>query len=866
MNRKIIIIDGNSLLHRAYHGMRPLTNKEGEYTHGVYGFLRMLENLIKVEKPDGLGVAFDIGRTFRHEAYTEYKAGRKETAEELKSQFPLLKDALVALGIPVLTAEGFEADDILGTVGKRGGENGDQVILVTGDKDAFQLISPSTTLYLTRKGLSELEKLDEKALFETYGYTPEQAPDIKGLMGDSSDNIKGVFGIGAKNALNLIQRYGSLDGIYEHIDELKGKVRENLKAGKSDAYFSRELGTIRCDVPIDYNHLEFGMEKHGDPSATATLWQRLEFKNVFKDYIAGNQGVSTTGSMDSDVADTTGFLEPFVMEDCSEFLKELKALEGDRIWLLPEIEGSDLRGVQVCDDSAALEWRPALVSPQETRQVLEVLWSLRVPLSVYDSKSLYHILLDNGFVIDEMDVDDLSLLAYVLYPERKFTLENFLLDVFGKVGEGKYFVQFLALSESLLRSKGDEAMVTSVYLTMEKPLSPILAEMEHHGIGLNRHHLQQMALDIQGKIGELRSRIWALAGSQFNINSTQQLGVVLFETLKLKSGKKTKTGYSTNQEVLEKLTGEHEIVPLILDYRRLNKLNSTYVEGLLSTPGADGVVHTTYNQTVAVTGRLSSENPNLQNIPIRTHEGRLIRKAFVPVIPGNLFLCADYSQIELRILAHMAEDEGLIEAFRAGVDIHRKTASEVFDVPLEEVDGNMRRAAKAVNFGIIYGISDYGLARDLGIGVLEARAYIEKYFARYVKIRSWIDRTLMNAKETLKVYTLTGRYRLLPELRSSQFMVRAGAERMAMNAPIQGTAADLIKLAMIKVVLRMKNEGMESKLILQVHDELIFEVVKEELDALKTLVQEEMTAAMELSVPLVVDLKVGPDWYSVEEV
>lgn len=861
MDKKIIIIDGNSLLHRAYHGMRPLTNKEGEYTHGVYGFLRMLETLIRDERPDGLGVAFDIGKTFRHEQYEDYKAGRKETAEELRSQFPLLKDALSYMGIPVLSAEGYEADDILGTVSRLGTENGDQVILVTGDKDAFQLIGPNTTLYLTRKGLSDIEKLDEAALFGKYGFTPSQARDIKGLQGDASDNIKGVFGVGAKNALNLVSRYGSLEGIYEHVDELKGKLKENLLAGKEDAFFARELGTIHQEVPIEYNHLEYPPE-NGDKAKLIELFRRLEFKNVFRDYVAEDP----SGTRGEDPAGEEGrFCKPLAADSLGAFLEAFDDLKAESLTLWLDIDGRDIREIQLYDGTTALEYQPDLVGSASTETLLDALRERKHRYSLYDTKTAYHLFLDNGRDIDGLDFEDLSLLAYVIYPERKYTLTNFFRDILGGEGERPFYSQYLRLAEGILRQKSLEEKVDGVYEDIEKPLSPILARMEDHGIGLDRELLQEMERDMQEKIGHLRRKICAIAGEEFNINSTQQLGQVLFDKLKLPAWKKTKTGYSTNQEVLEKLYDQHEIVPLILDYRKLTKLYSTYVEALLQATREDRIIHTTYNQTVAVTGRLSSENPNLQNIPVRMTEGRMIRKAFGPVTEGNLLLCADYSQIELRILAHMSGDEGLIDAFRSGLDIHRKTAGEVFGVPYDEVDPSLRRAAKAVNFGIIYGLSDFGLSRDLNIPIPEAKSYIEKYFMRYPKIREWIDRTLREAKESLKVYTLTGRYRLLPELKSSQFMVRSAAERMAMNAPIQGTAADLIKIAMIHVQDKLEEAGLQSRLMLQVHDELILEVPPQEMEAAKDLVRREMETAMEFKVPLVVDLKVGANWHDVEE-
>lgn len=854
MNKKIIIIDGNSLIYRAYHGMRPLTTKEGIYTHGVYGFLRMLESLVKEEQPDGLGVAFDVGKTFRHEMYEGYKEGRKKTPEDLKSQFPLLKEALGDLGIPVLEKEGFEADDILGTVSKLGGEKGDQVILVTGDKDAFQLIDKNTTLYLTRKGLSQIEKLDEDGLRENYGFTPKEAIDIKGLQGDPSDNIKGVRGIGSKTALNLVCKYGSLEGIYEHIDELKGKMKENLIEQKEDAFFSREIGIIKKDVPIEYNDLEYSIDKYGSRKKLKELFKKLEIKNVFKDYLN-----------DDNEMENKNFIEPIVIKVQKDFVTSFNKLDKDRITIYLEIEDKDIRYIQVFDGKLALDYMPPLLNPAFTLEILKLVIGYGGKVIFYDTKSFYHLLLNNGLGVEGRGAEDLSLMSYVIYPERKYTFNNFLEDILGSSGEEKFNSQYLTLAYDILLAKAKEEDVLKVYENIEKPLVSILAKMEHRGIGIDRNYLKEMEKEINEKIEELRLKIWELSGEEFNINSPSQLGKILFDKLKLPALKKTKTGYSTNQEVLEKLYEQHEIIPLILEYRKLNKLFNTYIEALLEETKGSSIIHTNYNQTVAVTGRLSSENPNLQNIPVRMTEGRLIRKAFIPVEKENLILCGDYSQIELRVLAHISEDEGLIEAFNRGIDIHAKTASEVFEVPLDKVDSNMRRTAKAVNFGIVYGISDFGLSRDLNIPISKSKEYIEKYFARYPKVRQWIEKTLREAKETLKVYTLTGRYRNLPELKSSQYLVRSSAERMAMNAPIQGTAADLIKIAMINVDNRMVKENVKSKMILQVHDELIIEVCKDEVEIVKNILKEEMTKAMTLKVPLIVDFKIGSNWYDVEE-
>lgn len=549
-----------------------------------------------------------------------------------------------------------------------------------------------------------------------------------------------------------------------------------------------------------------------------------------------------------------------------EFIEALKGLVKNKINVYLEVEDKDIKNIQIFDGVVALNYIPALINSVFTKKILTALISYEGKITFYESKTFYHLLLSNDLDIEGREYDDLSLISYVIYPERKYDMVNFLEDILGNKGDEKYYSQYLRLAEDILLIKGEEADALKVYEDLEKPLVPILAKMEYRGIGIDRTYLKEMKKEVSGKIDQLKLKILEIAGEKFNINSPGQLGQVLFDKLKLPAWKKTKTGYSTNQEVLEKLYSQHKIIPLILEYRKLNKLFNTYIEALLKETKNSNVIHTNYNQTVAATGRLSSENPNLQNIPIRMTEGRMIRKAFIPVEKENYLLCGDYSQVELRILAHISEDEGLIESFENGVDIHKKTASEVFNVPLDQVDADMRRTAKAVNFGIIYGISDFGLSRNLNISMNKSKEYIEKYFSRYSKVRRWIDNTLRDAKESLKIHTLTGRYRQLPDLKSSQYLVRSGAERMAMNAPIQGSAADLIKIAMIKVDKRLTKEKCRSKMILQVHDELILEVYKNELETVSNILREEMTSAMKLKVPLSVDLKLGTNWYDVEDV
>ena len=856
MEKRVFIIDGNSLIHRAFHAMRPLTNKEGQATHAVYGFLKMLMRLLKDENPDGIAVAFDIGKTFRHEAYEDYKAHRKKTDEDLVSQFPILKAVLKDMGIPILTAEGFEADDILGTVACKGKSVGDHVYVVTGDKDSLQLIDHNVTVYLTRKGLSQIEKLDVPALKETFGLEPDQVKDMKGLQGDASDNIKGVPGIGEKTAFKLITTYGNLEGVYNHLDDLKGKVKENLITYKEEAFFCRDLATIHCDVPIAYDGYPFGLDL-GDKDVLKALLLKLEFKSLL-----GELGIEDT----DDEKELIPLIEPVVHYESDTFIKALEGLDGSQWTLYLELNELEISLCSMFNGQKAIALEVSFPMPAVTEAIVSSILKKKGTFISFDAKLLFHLFLAESKKVDAFIFEDLRLMAYVVHPEKTYTMDSFLNVFMGAEVAKAYYTQNLWHIYEVLKKQLEAGDVLSVYNRIEKPLLPILCKMEHHGVAINRNTLKKMESEIEGKINGLSHDIFALAGEEFNINSPQQLGKILFEKLTLPPFKKTKTGYSTNQEVLEKLEDKHPIITLLLEYRKVTKLFNTYIQGLLALTDKDRVIHTTYNQTVAVTGRLSSENPNLQNIPIRMKEGRLIRKAFVPVDERNYFLSADYSQVELRVLAHISGDKNLQSAFLNGEDIHTKTASEVFDVPMNEVIKDMRRKAKAVNFGIVYGISDYGLSRDLNIPMEESKLYIEKYFSRYPDVRRWIDETLIEAKKTLKVSTLTGRYRLLPDLKSSKYMVRSGAERMAMNAPIQGTAADLIKLAMIHINEALIGEGLKSIMVLQVHDELIFEVPENEIEQMKVLIADKMSHAMTLDVPLELDMKIGKNWYDMEGV
>ena len=680
---------------------------------------------------------------------------------------------------------------------------------------------------------------------------------MKGLQGDASDNIKGVPGIGEKTAFKLITTYGDLEGVYDHLDDLKGKVKKNLIQYKDEAFFCRDLATIHCDVPVPYDGYPFGLTL-GNKEALKELLLKLEFKSLL-----GELGIEE-GEYKKEMIP---LIEPVVHYEGDTFLKELEGLAGTQ-WTL-YLELNELNEISLCsiyNGEKPITLEGSFPMPAVTEAIVSGLLKKHGNFVSFDSKPLFHLFLAESKETTSFVFEDLRLMAYIVHPEKTYTIDGFMSAFMGAEVDKSYYTQNLWHIFEVLKKQLEEGDVLSVYNNIEKPLLPILCQMEYHGVAIDRETLKKMESEIEERINCLSHDIFALAGEEFNINSPQQLGKILFEKLELPPLKKTKTGYSTNQEVLEKLEDKHPIIILLLEYRKVTKLFNTYIQGLLGLTDKDRVIHTTYNQTVAVTGRLSSENPNLQNIPIRMKEGRLIRKAFVPVDERNYFLSADYSQVELRVLAHISGDKNLQSAFLNGEDIHTKTASEVFDVPMNEVTKDMRRKAKAVNFGIVYGISDFGFSRDLNIPMEESKIYIEKYFSRYPDVRRWIDETLIEAKKTLKVSTLTGRYRLLPDLKSSKYMVRSGAERMAMNAPIQGTAADLIKIAMIHINQALIAEGLHSIMVLQVHDELIFEVPENEIERMKVLTADKMSHAMDLDVPLKLDMKIGKNWYDMEDI
>ncbi|AZK48083.1 DNA polymerase I [Paenibacillus lentus] len=882
---KLILIDGNSIIYRAFFAMPPLNNSSGLHTNAVYGFTNMLLRLIQDEKPSHIMVAFDAGKvTFRHEGYEDYKGGREKTPSELTEQFPLTRELLDSFGICWFEQPGYEADDIIGTVSKQAEEAGKEVLVVTGDKDMLQVVSDKVKVALTRKGISEVEPYGPQEIKERYGLIPEQIIDLKGLMGDASDNIPGVPGIGEKTALKLLHQFGSVEEVLARTDELKGKMKENLVQHAEDARLSKRLATIHREVPIDRSFDDMIFRGLKEEKA-APMLRKLEFKSLLE-RLAFGEGTEASeaadGSVELEEVDVT------VVDDTTltELVKQLPKIEV----MYVESHGDNPHQAEVMGLILSTEEQHFFVSnefllSEAAKPIREWLADPQHPKAGYDlhraDLALYWQ--EISFAGAEHDI---QLAAYLLDPTdnnqtisglaAKYKLPSVPSDdeVYGKgakfkipdqetlsrhlARKGLAMLRLIPLQKEELKKNE----MNRLFYELEMPLSRILADMEKQGIAVNREALAELGREFEAQIEKLETRIYELAGLEFNLNSPKQLGEVLFDKLELPVVKKTKTGYSTDAEVLDKLAPYHEIVQFILEYRQLAKLKSTYVEGLLKEIRPDtGKVHTYYRQTIAATGRLSSQFPNLQNIPIRLEEGRKIRQVFVPSEEGWHILAADYSQIELRVLAHISDDKGLQEAFLHDMDIHTKTAMDVFGVTQDQVDANMRRSAKAVNFGIVYGISDYGLSQNLHITRKEAAHFIEQYFEAFQGVRRYMDEIVQEAKRDGYVTTLLERRRYLPEINASNFNLRSFAERTAMNTPIQGTAADIIKLAMVMMDEVMRKHGLKSRMLLQVHDELVFEVPPEELETMNKLVPETMEKALKLSVPLKAEVSSGINWY-----
>lgn len=876
---KLVLIDGHSILNRAFYGVPDLTNAAGLHTNAIYGFLNILFKILDEESPDYLTVAFDVkAPTFRHEMFKEYKGTRKPMPEELREQVPVMKEVLQAMGIRIIEQAGYEADDLLGTIAKRAEAEGIDVSLVSGDRDLLQIATDRIRIRIpkTKGGRTEIENYYAADVEAKYQVNPVQFIDLKALMGDTADNIPGVPKVGEKTATDLMVQFGSLDGIYEHIDEVtKKSVKESLIQNKDLAYLSRELATIKLDSPLTYT-LEEARVGNFFNEASYILFKKLEFKNLLNKFEKGvsNEEISASFHLVENLAEVEALFTRILSDKDRQIgLKVVK--EAGR--------HGELLGValHLQEEGSFLVLKQGFLTEDYLKEKIALLGA-QCRIATADIKSEYAYL-------HAQDTDrffDVILAAYLLNPlKNDYTVEdianeylNLMLpekgQAFGRLSfkdalneKPEDFLKYCcfeayvcAQAAVCLQQKLEETQMDRLMREIEMPLTLVLFSMEEEGIRVNPEALKDYGEALSGKITELEQEIYSEAGCEFNINSPKQLGEILFEKMGLPGGKKTKTGYSTAADVLEKLSGEYPVVKHILEYRGLTKLKSTYADGLAAYIEDENRIHSTFNQTITATGRISSTEPNLQNIPIRMELGRQIRKVFIPK-DGYCFMDADYSQIELRVLASMSGDERLIEAYRSHADIHRTTASQVFHIPFEEVTDLQRRNAKAVNFGIVYGISSFGLSEDLSISRKEAAAYIEQYFETYPQVKQFIDSLVKDAKKNGYAVTLYGRRRPVPELFSSNFMQRSFGERVAMNSPIQGTAADIIKIAMIRVFERLKKEGLKSKLILQVHDELLIETALEEEEQVRMILEEEMVHASSLAVELEIDLHVGINWY-----
>ena len=837
---KLMILDGNSVINRAYFGVKPLTNREGLYTHAIYGFLNILERMEKEEQPDAVCVAFDLhGPTFRHVRYDGYKATRHGMPEELAMQMPVMKEVLKAMNIPIYECQGWEADDVIGTIGKICSNNDWECVVVTGDRDSLQLIDKNVhvKLVISKPGQTTATLYTEEKFQEEYGFAPKRLIDLKALMGDASDNIPGVKGIGEKTAKNLLLSFGTLDGVYENLEDksIKPKQRENLMTYKDDAYLSYELATIVSEAPIDFEPRDAVIQPYNKPELYA-LFQRLEFVKLIDKY--GLRGAALEAPKTNETKITA-----LPKADCLP-----EKAENCAVYLAP-------------DGSIGVAWAEGVCSltPMEAQMGL----SFGDGLILHDSKSLMHRLDELGIPYGTCAFDT-ALAAYDLNPSQSdypvSKLATNFLGISADDGDAAACAEAMWHLRPVLTRELAENGMESLYFDMELPLCAVLYRMENRGIAIDRQQLQQFGEMLSQRIAECEEVIYGYSGEKLNINSTKQLGELLFEKLNLPSVKKTKTGYSTNADVLEKLKGKHPIIPAIMDYRMLTKLKSTYADGLMAVICDDGRIRTTFQNLVTATGRLSSTEPNLQNIPVRTDLGSEIRKMFIPK-EGHVLVDADYSQIELRVLAHIADDEVMQNAFISGLDVHTVTAAQVFGVKAEEVTSLQRRHAKAVNFGIVYGISEFSLAEDIGVSRWEAKDYIDSYLAHYSGVRQYMKNVVTDAREKGYTATLYGRKRYIPELSASNFNIRSGAERIALNTPIQGTAADLIKLAMIRVEKALNEHFPEAKLLLQVHDELIVECPEAIAPQVAELVSLQMQTVAQLKVPLQAEAKIGKSWY-----
>ncbi|SHH94158.1 DNA polymerase I [Clostridium grantii] len=909
MNKeKLLILDGHSLMYRAFFGLPQFTNSEGLHTNAIYGFINMMLKIKDEIKPDYIVTAFDKkAPTFRQKDFAEYKAGREKMPSELREQFPILKEILKDMAINIFEIDGFEADDIIGTLSVYAEENNIEVYIVTGDRDALQLATDNVKIVINKKGMTDKTIYDRNKMIEEYGVTPIEFIDCKGLMGDKSDNIPGVPGVGEKTAFKLIKEYGCIEKVLEDVENIKGKkLKENLIEYAEQAILSKRLATIVTNVPIEMSLEDIKSKEDYDVTKVKETFKKLEFKSLLSRFESDNKEDSndiaeikpeenSVSEIDVEISIKKVQCEESLME-LTEKIKDFKGVIFVSFFYNDEnfFTKSDFTKIYLKFEEEYYEVNKTELNNLENGEKIKIKFK-KLAESIFQNtniKIISHGTKNAYKILRKIDVDfnnclfDMEIAAYLLEPARKSYDLLDLLESFYNEDLEKFVLRNTKdkdLDEEAIITRNEnreiltikymdklyeyylgnikEKDMNSLYFDVEHPLIKVLGEMEANGFRINEEILNDLGVKLSLEIEKVEKEIYDISEEKFNINSPKQLGKILFEKLDLPVIKKTKTGYSTNAEVLEKLRDKHPIIDKISHYRQITKLNSTYVEGLKNVIEEDGKIHTTFNQTVTTTGRLSSTEPNLQNIPIKYELGREVRKVFVSDNPEDIILSADYSQIELRVLAHISEDENFIDAFVHHSDIHRKTAAEVFKVPYEEVTSKLRSNAKAVNFGIVYGIGPFSLSEDLNISRKEAKEYIETYFERYPKIKGYFDNVIKNAIQDGYVTTILNRRRLIPEIQASSKIVKAFGERLAMNTPIQGSAADIIKLAMIKVYHRLSTEKLESTLLLQVHDELILNVKRHELEKVKDIVKVEMENVIKLSVPLEVDMNTGENWY-----
>ena len=876
---KLLLIDGNSIINRAFYGImgsKMLMTEDGTYTNAVYGFLSILFKELDDIKPEYLVVAFDLkAPTHRHKMYDKYKANRHGMPEELAMQMPILKETLKAMNVCIIEKEGYEADDILGTLAKWGQKEELEVTVLTGDRDSFQLIDKNIKVRIprTKMGKTETEDYTVEKIEEEYGLEPLDLIEVKGLMGDTSDNIPGVPGVGEKTALNLIKQYKSIDEVYNHIDEQKGKLKEKLSENKDLAYLSRTLGTIDINAPIEKDLGAFQVEEWNKPEVLE-IFKKLKF-NRFIDRFALQENIGATSFSDSQInteIEHEKIVDKTKLAELKQEIQENKVIyyyltEEKFIIYSPKTNKCfSIENIQ--DFKDIFEDKNILKCSYKQKEEFIILWNKGIEAKnlMFDIAIAGYILNSNinKYTIEYLanEYINFDIAEYLSNTEKTGVEQITLFDNAEKPKEDKTYIYAYAIYKlyNVLTQKMKEAGSIDLFNKIEMPLTEVLASMQYEGIYIDKQELLDFGKELQEKIDILTQEIYELTGEEFNINSTKQLGEILFEKLKLTAKKKTKTGYSTDVDVLEKIKYEHPVIEKILEYRQLQKLNSTYVEGLIPYIDETGRIHSKFHQTVTTTGRISSTDPNLQNIPTRMELGRKLRKVFKPE-QGYIFVDADYSQIELRVLAHISEDKNMIEAFCNNEDIHAQAASKVFNIPLEEVTKEERTKAKAVNFGIVYGISEFGLGEQLGVSRKKAKEYIEQYLDKYSGIKEFMINIVEETKEKGYVETLYHRRRYVPELKSNNYMVRQFGGRVAMNTPIQGTAADIMKIAMINVYNKLKENNLKSKLIVQVHDEILVETLESEKEQVKQIVKEEMENVIKLKVPLLAEVEEGYNWY-----